>query len=372
MHRNIFLVVFLFTSSVLFLSSCATSADSTDDYTFAWDTSVENHTGRANDYYSKDGKHRGMSAFHWRRGDLNEGVNQLVKNNVECVALIPFLYQETDTTKVVRWRDRTSKWSRSDSTYIRVSEQFHNRNMHVMFKPHLWMSEGWRSNIKMDNDEEWDTWFDSYERHMIHYARLAEHMDADFYCIGTEFRSSIKKQPERWQNLVDQIKKIYHGKLTYAANWDGEYDDVTFWKDMDYIGIQAYYPLTNKNNPTLTEIKDGWHTHIKKLKKLSEKHGKPILFSEIGYRSDASATIKPWVWGEALDKETNEVSNATQNLAYEALFQQLWKEDWFAGMYFWQWHTTSKEGNVREAMDFTPRYKPAENTMAKWYGTEVK
>lgn len=364
-YFSIFIIVITLSIS---LSDCAVRSEAAQDYDFTWDMAVENHTGMTQGRYNKDGKHRGMSVFHWRQDDINEGLNQLIKNNIEGVALIPFLFQKTDTTKVVRWRDRESKWSEYDSTYIEVSQQLHKRNMHIMFKPHLWMNEGWRSNIKMDNDEEWDTWFDSYERHMIHYAHLAEHMDVELYCIGTEFKSSIQKQPKRWQGLVNKIKEIYHGKLTYAANWDGEYDDVPFWKDMDYIGIQAYYPLTNKNKPTLSEIKDGWQSHKSKLEKLSTKHNKPILFSEIGYRSDESATIKPWVWDSALDKVKDRACNITQHLAYEALFQELWNEDWFAGMYFWQWHNTSEEGNTHEALDFTPRYKPAENTIAKWYG----
>lgn len=352
---------------ILFLIiSCAVHSDKTEDYTFAWDMSVENHTGKSKDSYHTDGKHRGMSVFHWRYGK-EDALNQLIKNNIEWVAIVPFMYQPTDTTKVMHARKQIGQWNERDSSYIDVVTEIHNRDMHVMLKPHLWMDKGWRSNIKMDSPEEWDTWFDSYERHMLHYAELAQYLKIDLLCIGTEFRSSIKTQPKRWDKLVADIKKIYQGKLTYAANWDGEYNNVKFWNQMDYIGIQAYFPLTNKNNPTLGEIKEGWNSHIKMLERLSKKHNKPILFSEIGYRSDASSTIEPWVWGSSLDKLTNTTSFETQNLAYEALFQQLWDKEWFAGMYFWQWHNSSEEGNEHEKMEFTPRYKPAENTLAKWY-----
>lgn len=346
--------------------SCAIRNDIDNEYSFEWDMSVENHTGLSNDWFVKDGKHRGMSVFHWR-DEINGSLNQLMKNNIEWVAIVPFMYQPTDTTKVIHPRDSVDIWNRRDSAYIKVVTEIHKRNLHVMLKPHLWMDKGWRSNIKMDSPKEWDTWFDSYERHMLHYAKLADYLDIELICIGTEFRSSIKAQPQRWNQLIADIKKLYKGKLTYAANWDGEFDDVKFWKQMDYIGIQAYFPLTNKNNPNLSEIKEGWDTHVKILEGLSQKHNKPILFSEIGYRSDASATIEPWVWGSSLDTLKNTKSLATQNLAYEALFQKLWTKDWFGGMYFWQWHNTSVEGDSYESMEFTPRYKPAENTMAKWY-----
>ena len=62
---------------------------------------------------------------------------------------------------------------------------------------------------------------------------------------------------------------------------------------VDYIGVQAYYPLTKNNSPTLEGIKKGWNVHIKKLKTISDTFDKKIIFTEIGYRNDASATIKP-------------------------------------------------------------------------------
>ena len=109
------------------------------------------------------------------------------------------------------------------------------------------------------------------------------------------------------------------------------------------------------------------------LEELSQKHNKPILFTEVGYRSDDAATIEPWVWGSVDSEEvSNKLSTQTQNLAYEALFQKMWHEEWFAGVYFWQWHIRSKEGDKYEEMNFSPRFKPAENTMAKWFGAETQ
>ena len=52
------------------------------------------------------------------------------------------------------------------------------------------------------------------------------------------------------------------------------------------------------------------------------------------------------------------------------MFQKLWNEPWFAGCYIWQWHTGSKPENAKNNVNFTPRFKPAENTITKWYGQE--
>jgi len=364
------IIILSLLASVGLMSRCAINSHNDDDYTFAWDMSVENHTGVPKNNFDKDGKHRGMSIFNLD-GDKDQWINQLVKNNIECAALVPFLYQRTDTTKIIRQRDDYTSWSTYDSMYIDIIDRLHERQLHVMLKPHLWMNEGWRSNIKLDNDQEWDVWFDSYRNHMLHYARIAQDQNVELYCIGTEFNSSINRQPDRWLALVHEIKAIYSGKLTYAANWDGEFRNVQFWDEMDYIGIQAYFPLTSKDRPSLREIKNGWKKHKQMLRKLSEVHDKPILFTETGYRSDQSATIKPWEWSGRIDTLNDITCYDTQNLAYEALFQELWREEWFAGMYFWQWHTETKETDRHERNDFTPRFKPAENTMAKWYGQGI-
>jgi hypothetical protein len=62
-------------------------------------------------------------------------------------------------------------------------------------------------------------------------------------------------------------KKNLLGKLTYAANWD-DFDKVPFWNELDYIGIDAYFPLSNATTPSVLELNDAWQQHIKKIEKL--------------------------------------------------------------------------------------------------------
>jgi len=338
-----------------------------EDFNFAWDLSVENKTGISNDHFKNDGKHRGMSVFGWW-GDTNNDISDLVKTNVEWVAVIPFLDQKDEQTKVVYTRDSFHQWSRRDSIFINTIAKLHKKGIHVQLKPHLWLQSGWRSNINFETDADWETWFESYRVNMLHYAKMAQETGTELFCVGTELKTSISKQPEKWNQLISEIKTVYKGKLTYAANWDGDYDAISFWDQMDYIGIQAYFPLTNSKNPDLETIKKGWDAHINLLKDLSEKHLKPILFTEVGYKSEASSTIKPWEWENGLGVLYREKSDRTQVLAYEALFQKLWDEDWFAGLYIWQWNTQSKPEKALRSLDFSPRFKPAENIIAKWFG----
>lgn len=328
-----------------------------EDFNFIWDYSVENTKGYSNNLYKIDGKHRGMSVYRMGRGN-NSQIHNLLKTNIEWVSLFPYFYQKDELSKTVTVPDEVGKWTGRDSIFMNDIKALQSKGIHIMLKPHLWMSDGWRSNIKMNSKAEWDTWFESYKKNILHYAKMAEVTNVELFCIGTELRSSVENQPNQWRVLIKEIKEIYSGKLTYAANWDGEFNNIDFWDELDYIGVQAYFPLTLAKNPGLETIKKGWNKHIKVLEDISITYNTPILFTEVGYRNDAYATVEPWEWGTIFTRLYTKKSDKTQQLAYQALFEKLWNKEWFAGIYAWQWSSG----------DFPIRSKPSENTIAKWYG----
>lgn len=363
-------VAFKFITPILVLylgGSYLLKTNAIDNYQYKWESSYENTSENSNNHYARDHKFRGMSVFGWHRSNEKD-INEIVKNNIEWVAVIPFLYQKDEQTKQISSVKNIGVWTRHDSTFLKSIQSLHEKNVYVMLKPHLWMSSGWRSDISLGSTKEWDDWFDTYRNVILHYATMAEVTKTELFCIGTELRTSILQQPEQWKALIKDIKKIYSGKLTYAANWYDEYEHISFWDELDYIGIQAYFPLTKHNNPELSEIKQGWEAHKKVLETFSKTHRKPILFTEIGYRSDEAATIKPWEWNSIGNLITNQRSTQIQQYAYEAMFESLWDEPWFIGCFLWQWDTRGTKAGALESFDFSPKYKPAQNIMAKWYG----
>lgn len=345
------------------------SFNSAEFFNYTWDYSVENTSEKATNLFEQDRKHRGMSVFwSYDNEDVQKATKDIIKDNIEWSTVIPFIGQQDETSNKVGGEVKPGVWSRRDSLTIKQIKRLQERDIRVHLKPHIWLRDGWRSNITLSK-EDWNVWFDSYEARMLQYARIAEVTDVPLFCIGTELRTAIKQQPKRWIPFIKQIKSIYSGKLTYALNWDDPIESIAFWSELDYIGVQAYFPLTSNKNPDLETIKSGWETHIATLKKVSNHYNMPILFTEIGYRSDEEATIAPWEWGAITGALTKKKSNKTQQLAYEAMFQQLWDEPWFAGCYIWQWHTATSEKSAENNVDFTPRFKPAENTITRWYGT---
>ncbi len=330
-----------------------------EDFDFTWDHRIENSTDRVVGKFEKDGKIRGMSVYALGRNrDLN--LNEIVKSNVEWLAVHPYMSQLGETShEMMSQPTEIGLWSKRDSAFIREIMAAKSKNFRILIKPHLWVNGGWRANITFDSDLEWDQWFGKYRTNMLHYAQLAEHTKSEMFCIGTELRTSLKKH-EQWMSLIREIREIYAGKLTYAANWDDDSfaDHAEFWEAIDYIGVQAYYPLTKHSNPALDDIKQGWNKYLQELERLHRKYNKPILFTELGYRADLQATVKPWEWDSIWSPLMKKKSERTQWRAYEAFFQQLWDQEWFAGVFIWQWNNS---------VDFSVRGKPAQNCITKWY-----
>ena len=287
----------------------------------------------SNDHYSQDAKIRGVSAFSLNQNDNK--ISSIVENNIEWVAIHPYLYQNNENDTIIS--SVRERWSKKDSVFATTIDALHSKKVHIMLKPHLWVVNGKRNNITFSDGKEWDSWFQSYSNMLIFYAKFAQRKNIELLCIGTELDETLMNHTKDWILLIKKIRQVYSGQLTYAMNWDTVFFDSKFWNKLDYIGVQAYYPLTQNNEPTLNEIKRGWITYKENLEKISNHIQKPILFTEIGYRNDIYATLKPWEWSNPIRSFFRKKSNKTQYFAYQAIFEEVWQEPWFSGMFIWQW-----------------------------------
>ncbi|MDH5366801.1 MAG: hypothetical protein OEW67_07430, partial [Cyclobacteriaceae bacterium] len=183
----------------------------------------------------------------------------------------------------------------------------------------------------------------------------AESMNVELFCIGTEYRKVATAQPDLWIDLIKKVRNIYTGKITYAANWDN-YQKITFWDQLDYIGIDAYFPISDQKTPGVDEMMTNWSPTKAAIKNISNQFNKPILFTEYGYESRDYSGDGDWNYS----KDTLEINFQGQVNAYRAMYQSYWYEDWFAGGFLWKWHADhDKAGGINDKR-FTPQNKPVE------------
>ena len=314
---------------------------------------------------SLDKKQKGAHYFALVDSTFSEPLEEL---NIEWVAWVSWAYQDDyDSPELTHHNGDSTMIEESNASWVNTIKTIREQGYKVFVKPHIWLSkptEGkWRSHIKFSNEEDWNTWKHNYRDFMFRYAELAELAGAEMFCIGTELSVLTIQEPDFWRELIQDIRKIYSGKITYGANWYHEYENITFWDELDYIGVQAYFPLTKNESPTTDEIEQGWQKYLPQLQKISNRFQKKILFTELGYRSTVKAASEPWLWIEQSCNNPDHYSPETQVNSYTAFFNQVWPQEWFGGVHLWQLRDhTPKEDQID--LNFTPRGKPASQIIA--------
>lgn len=313
-------------------------------------------------------KHRGMHFFENGSSTTSQELQSLQNAGIEWITLVPYGFQEDyNSSAIDSGAQGTDAWSEDDMQLMQTIQTAKNAGFKIFIKPHLYLNnptgKNWRAEISQNSQEEWKAWSVDYRAFILHYAQMSEEKDAELFCIGMELYEIVKRHPDFWEELIKDVRAVYSGQIVYAANWYEEFEEVTFWESLDFIGIQAYFPLTNKQNPSTYELKKGWAYVLPKIEMVARSSQKSVLFTEIGYKSTSDAAIEPWQWVEH-NTDSYIPSNATQTNAYDAFFQTCWKKDWFAGVHLWQWR--AKEKKLYE-MGFSPKGKPATKVMKKWF-----
>lgn len=315
------------------------------------------------------GFQKGMSYVSWWQGqyatpEADQSLANLAATGANWVGILVTGYQETYASTVIR---RDLPKTPTDEDLIHAIAKAHDLGLKVMLKPHVDLGDDpthWRGDIGVAfaDEAQWQAWFTAYGEFINHYATLAQKNEVEQFCIGTELVATSSRE-ENWRKVVEEVRDRFKGPITYASNHGGEELSITWWDAVDYIGIDAYYALTDKNGPSVDELKAAWvqRGYIDTLAGLAEKYDKPILITEIGYRSVDGTNIAPWEWQSEPAIDLQEQADA-----YQAALEALWGQPWLAGIYWWNWDTNPNKGGETDT-DFTPHNKPAEEVLKTYY-----
>jgi hypothetical protein len=220
------------------------------------------------------------------------------------------------------------------------------------------MAVGGHNRLLMGNDADWRRWFEEYEAYILPYARDAQASGADMFCVGRELDSTVIRRESDWRRVVGLIRSEFEGPLVYSANFDS-WEKIGFWDTLDFIGVSAYFPLSGSTDPSLEELEAGWARALEPLEAASKRWDRPVLLTEAGFPSIASAARAPW------REEKTPAEVWLQSRCYEATLRALASRPWIEGSFFWLWERSSKPP-FRDP-SHTIVDKPAMFTMARWY-----
>jgi hypothetical protein len=254
----------------------------------------------------------------------------------------------------------------------------------VVLKPHVDVLDGtWRAWVgTYFTEDDWAKWFTSYYAYYLTFAKIAQQVGVAVYSVGVEMVTASANSAQ-FIELVKQVRGYYSGTVTYSANWGtklqsvlppsdqastmpmawgGEIDTINWINTLDIIGLDAYYYLTNEQNPSLNDLLLAWNPIVLHIRNISHFWNKTVMFTEIGYRSIQGASIHPGWWNNSAT-----VNITQQAVCYEAVFQSFINENWWEGIHWWAWSSDPKAGGPQDT-DFTPQNKlPTITVLQKYY-----
>lgn len=279
----------------------------------------------------------------------------------EWVQLVPTWYQ-TDRYSNKMFPDYEGQTAKME-TLEHAIQTSHTLGLKVMLKPHVdALSGDWRGTFQPEDPE---IWFNNYIDMMMTFAHIAKNEGVEILSIGCEFVDlTTAEYSLDWRKVIQTIRNVYDGPLVYAANWGREALQVEFWNDLDFIGIDSYYELTNKTDPEIDELLTAWAPYLVQIESIHQTWQKPILLTEIGYRSIDGANMRPWDWEIPGDLDLSE-----QAQCYQAVIRAFGEKPWCEGIYWWNWEPDLSLGGVSDK-GYTPFGKSAQIVLKRWYCEE--
>ncbi|HLV67634.1 MAG TPA: hypothetical protein VKY73_17565 [Polyangiaceae bacterium] len=254
----------------------------------------------------------------------------------------------------------------------RAIEQAHAAGLSVLLVPHLWVESGeWRGEIDPGDDAAWERWAQGYAAFLRPWAELARDARVEMLAVGVELRSWVTTtRAPSFVDIVRDVRRIYPGLLTYAANWD-DVVETTILGELDVIGVNAFFPLASDDDPSPVELARGGRAVAERMGELARRFHKPIVFTEFGYTTRRNAAVRPWEWPDHMSNVV--VDQEAQADAYAALLAPMIDEPWFAGAFVWRFYSDPDDMSQEAEWGFSPRGKLAELVLrdafaAHWAG----
>lgn len=303
---------------------------------------------------------KGLVYTSWMADELSSPVSDMTlaylkESGFDTVSIMVPAYQDNIDSDVIFTNDKENGDTPTLEALKHAIQTCHELGLRVMLKPHVDpRTDEARINIMPS-----ETWFDSLEEFTLRYAYFAQENNVEMFSVGTELEATtFSAWTHRWNQLIEKVKEVYDGVLTYSANWT-EYKEVPFWDKMDFIGIDAYFPLTGSKEATKEELMAAWEEHANEIEAWREEMGlteKGVILTEIGYPSADGANTQPWVAISNVEDQQEQADSI------DATLEVLTKRPWFKGYYMWQYFPQDRWS----PLGFTIKGKKSEEVVNAW------
>ncbi|WP_417999847.1 glycoside hydrolase family 113 [Heliomicrobium modesticaldum] len=253
----------------------------------------------------------------------------------------------------------------------KAMEEIRQAGLAAFLEPFPWVRAGGLAETAWDPGDV-NAWFEQWGKICLQAAYFAHQEGIDTLVISDGI-IRLEPYPEQWIALIEDIRKLYRGRITYRTQWwyTSWANPVSFldyrrklqnplFGKLDFISISAYFELTNREGPSEKELIDAWRRStrymrrqpiVEQVKELHQQWRKPIFFGEVGYVDRAGTNRMPW---SAIPSEKENLQE--QRDCFAAFFRVFWHQPWFLGASIFQIHMPESP--------YYPMGRPAEAVIA--------
>lgn len=285
----------------------------------------------------------------WKEARTVISLEMMIKRLSPSHVILPVIaFQETVVSTDI---DYGSARTVSEQEVMDLIDIVHDRGLKVILKPMVDVLDGtWRAHISffdidVPTEPTWTDWFRSYTDFQLRFAQIAAKKNIDIFIVGCEMVQADKRENE-WRTLIDKVRKIYSGLVTYNADKYQE-DRVNWWDACDIISSSGYYPY------------DGWEEQLQRIEKVVKHFNKPFFFAETGCMNVKGAMNRPNKWNE-----TGSRSDDNQAFFYHSMFKACDKFKFVKGYGLWEWPTSLA---LAKKVGFCPYKKKAEKIIRAYF-----
>ena len=300
---------------------------------------------------------------------FHRAVDRIADLGLNTVEILTPAYQTHANSENVRIETGPGRGPRREQL-VSVLEHARRRGLRTVLMPIVLFTDPrgneWRGKIQPPS---WDAWWKSYREAMGYFLGVANETDTAVFSVGSELLST-ETQTRRWRRLIGDVRDRFDGKLMYSTNWD-HYEVPGFWKDLDWIGVNAYWDVaegTDPQDPELSVVVENWRRIRRRLLAFAERRDRPVLITELGYPTLPWGLEDPWNY---VPTESASPAPAIQATGYKA-FLRAWAPllkgaepaPHWAGMCFYEWDVYHRGGP--EDTGYGVRGKPALGVLERW------
>ena len=157
------------------------------------------------------------------------------------------------------------------------------------------------------------------------------------------------------------MRAVFHGALTYSANWD-EAEGVLFWDQLDWIGVNAFYPLSHAHGAERRART--CRARAQRSTNSSRSRAAPAsrsCWSRSATRRATNAAVEPWLWPD--DMQDVVVDEREQARALAAIAGAAAERPWIGGFYVWRYYANLDDVSQEAIWGFSPHAKQAERVL---------